>query len=98
MKITVDGEVFEYDQARLLNTEAIALQKVTGMRVQEWAKNMQEGDAYALTGLVWLLWRRNGKDVPFDDVEFDMGAIEIADDESAEDETPTEAASDDSAA
>ena len=81
MKITVDGQVFDYDASRLLNTEAIALQRVMGMPVPDWTKAMQKGDAIALTGLVWLLWRRAGRDVPFDDVEFDLGSIEVEDDE-----------------
>lgn len=91
MKITVDGQVYEYDAAKMLNTEAIALQKVTGMRVAEWTKALQEGDAYAMTGLVWLLFRRNDRDVAFDDVEFDIGALEIEDDEETPDPTPAEA-------
>jgi len=83
VKITVDGQVFDYDAGRLLNTEAIALQRVMGMPVADWTKAMQKGDALALTGLVWLLWRRAGREVPFDDVEFDLGSIEVEDDEPA---------------
>lgn len=97
MKITIDGQGYDYDPSRLLNTEAIALQKVTGLRISEWTQQMQQGDAYALTGLVWLLWRRNGREVAFDDVEFDMGSIDIQDDE-AEAEVPTEQAAPDDAA
>jgi len=91
-KVTVDGQVFDYDPSKMLNTEAIALQKVTGMRMPEWTKSLSEGDAYALTGLVWLLWRRNGREVAFDDVEFDIGSIDLQDDEAAEPEVPTSAA------
>lgn len=80
-KVTIDGQVFEYDPAKMLNTEAIALQKVTGLTVPAWAKALQEGDAYALTGLVWLLWRRNGREVAFDEVEFDIGQLDLQDDE-----------------
>lgn len=91
LKVTVDGQVYEYDSDRLLNTEAIALQKVTGMRMPEWTKALQEGDAYALTGLVWLLWRRNGREVPFGDVEFDIATLDIQA-EGEPQEVPTEAA------
>lgn len=80
-KVTIDGQVFDYDPTRMLNTEAIALQKVTGMRMQEWTGALTEGDAFALTGLVWLLWRRSGRQVPFDEVEFDIGSISLDDDE-----------------
>jgi len=92
-KVTIDGQVFDYDPTRMLNTEAIALQKVTGMRMQEWTTALTEGDAFALTGLVWLLFRRDGRDVAFDQVEFDMGSIVVEDDTPAEGEAdPTEQA------
>lgn len=92
MKISVDGEVYEFDTNRILNTEAIALQKVTGMTVAEWGKACDAGDAYALTAMVWLVWRRNGRDVPFDDVEFDLNSLEAKDDEVPDPGTPTPAA------
>lgn len=92
-KVTIDGQVFDYDPTRMLNTEAIALQKVTGMRMQEWGQSLEQGDAYALTGLVWLLWRRAGREVAFDEVEFDIGSLDLQDDEPAAVELdPTEAA------
>lgn len=97
MKITIDGQVYDYDPARMLNTEAIGLQKVTGMRMAEWTTALQEGDAFALTGLVWLLWRRNGREVSFDDVEFDIGALDLEDDEKPEDPNVPTAAADEAA-
>lgn len=91
-KLTIDGQVYNYDPARMLNTEAIALQKVTGMRMQEWSTLLAEGDAFALTGLVWLLWRRNGHEVPFDEVEFDIGSIDVDEEQVEVQPDPTEAA------
>lgn len=91
-KVTIDGQVYDYDPNRMLNTEAIALQKVTGMRMQEWTTALTQGDAFALTGLVWLLWRRAGREVLFDEVEFDIGSISMDDDHEPEVEPdPTEA-------
>jgi hypothetical protein len=92
-KVTVDGQVYDYDPSKMLNTEAIALQKVTGMTVPEWTTALQTGDAYALTGLVWLVYRRNGREVAFDEVEFDIGGLELAEDEEPADPTlpPVEA-------
>jgi hypothetical protein len=88
-KVTIDGQAYDYDPNRMLNTEAIALQKVTGMKMQEWTTALTEGDAFALTGLVWLLWRRNGREVAFDEVEFDIGQLDLtADDEDEPDPTP----------
>lgn len=91
-KVTIDGQVYDYNPTRMLNTEAIALQKVTGMRMQEWTTALTQGDAFALTGLVWLLWRRAGRECAFDEVEFDIGSISMDDDEQPEVEAdPTEA-------
>ena len=91
-KVTIDGQVFDYEPSKMLNTEAIALQKVTGMRMSEWTTALQEGDAFALTGLVWLLYRREGREMPFDEVEFDIGSIDIQADEEPPEEVPTVAA------
>lgn len=86
MKISIDGEEYDYDTGKLLNTEAIALQKATGMRPPEFGKALEAGDAIAITGLVWLLWMRNGKRVNFDTVEFDLASIEMESDEGEADE------------
>jgi hypothetical protein len=77
MKIAISGETYEYDPDTLLNTEAIALQRATGMRPPEFGKALELGDAVALTGLVWLIWRRNGRNVEFDAVEFDLADVSI---------------------
>lgn len=88
-KVTIDGQVYDYDSTKMLNTEAIALQKVTGMKIPQWTAALQEGDAFALTALVWLLWRRNGREVPFDEVEFDIGSMDLEADEEEVPEGPT---------
>jgi len=87
MKIKLAGEELEYDASRLMNTEAIALQKATGMRPPEFGKALEQGDAIAMTALVWLIWGRNGHSVPFDQVEFDFGQLEIEDDDPKADES-----------
>lgn len=89
MKITVEGQVYDFDPARMLNTEAIALQKVTGWRIKEWSDGLAQGDAVAMTALVWLIFRRNGQETRFDDVEFDMGSLSIEDDEAEPVPDPT---------
>lgn len=96
MKISIDGEEFEYDTGKLLNIEAIALQKATGMRPPEFGKALEAGDAIAITGLVWLLWMRNDKHVKFADVVFDLATIEIEDDEAVPDEATDPKDSDES--
>lgn len=81
MKINVDGQVYEYDESRLMNTEAIALQRATGMKPGEFGEALNAGDAIAITGIVWLAWRREGRKVRFEDVEFNLAAFGIEGDE-----------------
>ena len=93
MKVTVEGAVYEYDAGKLLNTEAIALQKETGMTPTEFGEALEKGDALAITGLVWLVWRRAGRNMKLSEVEFDLMSIDIEgdEDEEGEEERPTEA-------
>lgn len=84
MRFTVSGEQYEYDPNKLMNIEAIALQRATGMRPPEFGKALELGDAIAITGLVWLMWSRNGKVVPFEEVVFDIASIEIEDEDEAD--------------
>lgn len=79
--IKVDGEEFEYDDDRLMNTEAKAIQGWTGMRLKAWEEACNEGDADALTALIWLIRKRSGRfpDLRFADVEFNMASLEIVD-------------------
>lgn len=80
MRFTVDGEKFEFNEKKLRNTEAIALQKVTGMKVVEFYDALSESDANAVTALVWLVKRRAGDEVRFTELDFDlfevMGSLE----------------------
>jgi hypothetical protein len=72
MRFTVDGVKYEMDQKRLRNTEAIALQKVTGMTVVQFYDALSESDATAVTALVWLVKQRAGEQVRFSDLDFDL--------------------------
>lgn len=89
IRITVGGASYEYDETRLMNTEAIALQKATGLRPPEFAEGLENGDAIALSGLVWLIMRRAGQDIKFSDLEFDLAAIEMESDEEEAPARPT---------
>lgn len=72
LRFALDGVKYEYDEHKLLNIEAIALQKVTGLRVTEFAEALEQGDAGALTAVVWIAKRRAGEDVKFSELEFDL--------------------------
>lgn len=75
LRFTVDGVKWEFDDDRLLNTEAIALRKVSGLTYGQLYDGIAEGDAAALTALVWLARRRAGETVKFSAVEFDLAEL-----------------------
>ncbi len=67
-KLEINGEFFDFDfDARPLS-EAVALEHATGMRYAEWEQEMGRGSVKAMAGLIWLAWRRAGRDVPFADL------------------------------
>jgi len=67
VKITIDGQVFDYEAKRPLS-EAIAIEKAWGRRYAEWETELAAGSAEATAVLVWVIWRREGRDVPLDDL------------------------------
>jgi len=94
MRITVQGVKYEFDPAHIRNDEAMALERALGCSFREWAQALADGSASAMTGLVWLLQRRETPGLKFGDVIFDMGEITVEDDAAeAPDPTQTSAAS-----
>lgn len=77
MKITVEGQTYEYD-GRLMASEARLLKTHVGMTVSQFGRAAQEEDIDALVFLIWLCRRRAGEtDLKFSDVDFDLGSVDI---------------------
>ena len=81
-KVTINGEVFAWDTSRKPMSEALALENALKCRYVDWESDLQAGSARALAGFVWLVWKRNGRDVPLEDilsgqVEIDLGELSI---------------------
>ena len=77
MKIVLAGEMFEYDGTKAPMSEALAIEHVYKRRYAEWQTDLGAGSARAMCVLAWLIWRRDGRDVPFEDiidgtVDFDL--------------------------
>lgn len=68
MKIVINGETFDYDGTKAPMSEALAVERVYERRYAEWQTDLQAGSAKALCVMAWLIWRRDGRDVPFDDI------------------------------
>jgi hypothetical protein len=75
VKVSINGEVFEYDQNRLLMAEMLPLEDATGLSYGEWQSGLSRMTAQSLGALAWLLWRRAGRDVSWDDIK--SGAVEL---------------------
>jgi hypothetical protein len=81
MRIRINDKWYELDQRKLLNTEAIALQKITGKTFMQVAEAMKDGDIEALSALVWLAMKRGGSDIRYSDLEFNLADVEIEEDD-----------------
>jgi hypothetical protein len=91
-KVRINGEAFSYDRSHKPLAEMMALEKALGITYGQWEAELAEGSARALGGFVWLIWRRDGRDVNFADiesgeVEIDLGAFEVEEDPEPEDPT-----------
>ncbi len=61
-------------------SEALAIEHVYKRRYAEWQEDLTAGSAKAICVLAWLIWRRDGRDVPFEDIlsgaaDFDLNEM-----------------------
>jgi hypothetical protein len=68
VKITINGEAFDYDAGSRPLSEALAIERAWGRRYAEWEEELQAGSAEAWAVFAWLIWRRDGRDVPLADI------------------------------
>jgi hypothetical protein len=91
-KVTINGEVFGFDTSRRPMSEALAIEHGLKCTYAKWEEDMQAGSARAMCGFIWLVWRRDGRDVRLadilsGDVEIDLTTLEIEPDEGDADPT-----------
>lgn len=74
IRFTIDGEKHEFDDDKIFNHELIAIKRVTEEKLDlvGFLTGIQAKDTEALTALVWISMKRNGSDIKFSDVEFDV--------------------------
>lgn len=89
LKVTINGEVFAFDRDHRPLAEAIALEKVLGMRYAQYQQELAGGSARALAAFVWLVWRRDGRDIQFADIE--SGNVPVAEEDVLIEDTDGEA-------
>jgi hypothetical protein len=96
VKIVLGGEAYEYDGSKAPMSEALAIEKVYERRYAEWQQDLAAGSARAMCVLAWIIWRRDGRDVPFGDIidgtaDFDLLEMLTSMAEAAEAEAKAEA-------
>src|SRR5882762_8749066 len=99
-KVTINGEKFDFDISRKPMSEALALEEGLKCTYAKWEADMKAGSARAMCGFIWLVWRRDGRDVKLADmlsgaVDFDVADLDIGPGEGDADPTtpPPEASS-----
>jgi hypothetical protein len=81
-KITLNGETFSFDFGKAPMSEALALEQELGMKYAQYEQDLEAGSLQAMCGLVWLIWRRNGRTVELADIlagKIDFDMLELAD-------------------
>lgn len=98
IKLTVEGQVYEFDQERLLLAEARQMKKLTGLTPPRWAEGIDEQDPDAIAMLVYMAKKRAGETLRFEDLDsLDYADIEmelVGEEEPAEGERLAQAVDD----
>ena len=76
MRLTVDGEVYDFDPMKITNVEGMAVEKHTRMLYNDWAEAVNQGSMLARTALVWIVRKRQEPTLLFDQVLFTSLDIE----------------------
>jgi hypothetical protein len=81
VKVTIDGQVYDYQADRLMLTEAMEIQEKTGLNLRRWQQGLSEMDAYAVKALAYLLKKRAGETPDWDTLDFDLAGLDIDDED-----------------
>ncbi len=68
LKVTINGQVYPFDNERYPMSEAIELEEKLGMPFHAWKTALSSGSVKALAGFAWLVLRRNGQGTTLQDI------------------------------
>jgi hypothetical protein len=91
IRLKVDGTEYEYDLDKMLNVEAIAIERATGMTYPQFGAQFYTGSVLAITALIWVIRKRQDPKLRFDEVVFEVATFESLDDEPTEGEADPKA-------
>jgi len=83
-------KTYEFSVSKLMNVEAIAIEKQTGLTVAGLLAGMFGKSAVAITAVVWVLRKRSEPRLRYDEVEFSIGDCDIEDPDEDEEEPAAE--------
>jgi hypothetical protein len=63
VKVSIGGQVYEYDGTKAPMHEALWIEHVYRRNYGQWQIDLSEGSAKAFIMLACLIWRREGRDV-----------------------------------
>ena len=86
--IKVGDETYEFSLSNPSNRDCMLLENVFDGTFSEWSRAMSKGSIRATTCLVYMLRKRAGQKVNFENVEFNLGEfdVELTGDDKQEDE------------
>lgn len=72
-----DRKTYTFDYGELLNTEAIAMEQVTGRGLLEIMKTLPKLSMISVTAVLWMLRLRDEPSLQFVDVQFKFTDLEV---------------------
>jgi hypothetical protein len=77
--IKIGDEEHEFDWKKILNAEAIAIEKATHITWSQFLVGMIGGPAVSQTAALWIMRKRKDPKLRFEDVVFSMGDFQLID-------------------
>lgn len=74
-----DEDLGEFDYTKMTVQEARYFKTITGITPLQMMNGFEIGDPDAMCALVWILWRRMGRQVDFRVVDFALGDLKVKD-------------------
>lgn len=91
--LKIGDEEHTFDWKKLLNAEAMAIEKATKVTFNQFLVGLVGGHAASLTAALWIMRKRSDPKLRFEDVVFSMGDLQLIDpdeDDEREPEAPAE--------
>lgn len=86
--LRIGDEEHEFDWQKILNAEAIAIERATKVTWNQFLVGMVAGHATSLTAALWIMRKRKDPKLRYEDVVFSMGDLQLIDPDELEPSEP----------